>query len=585
MQSLRTCTLIVLLILLAACGSLWGTPGPLIYAPTVMVVAPLDSTATSTPFQPFGVTPSIPPTLSPTANLSLATPSVPPAGTASLWISPAVPDALRQSALASGLPLASVPENATIRLEINLPSAISDQPSAISNPQSAWIYALVAPFPTVTDGMTSDELRRAWAGELAGPFAGRPLWLAESTLAAFSAQWGAPGPGSVRTAPADQLLDAAWGEQPAWSIIPFESLEPRWKVLTIDGQSPIRKDFDQAVYPLVISFVVSGLPSAISQLPSAISHLPSANRDPSKLTTLVMTGVTALVRATAFRMEQKGVTYPARDIRDLLRSADLTHISNEVPFAEGCPYPDPNQLTLIFCSDPRYIALLEDVGADILELTGNHFQDYGSEATLYTLEMYKQRGWQYYGGGADLQEATKAITLEHNGNKLAFIGCNPVGPPGAWATETRPGAAPCDYDRMHMEIARLRSEGYLPIVTFQYFEYYTPIPTDQEESTFRGMAEAGARIVNGSQAHLPQAMEFYIGAFIHYGLGNLFFDQMDTPVTGTRREFIDRHVFYAGKYISTELLTAMLEDYARPRPMSEAEREQFLQDIFSVSGW
>jgi len=539
-----------------------------------MLVAPPDSTQTFTPFQPFGVTPSILPPLPPTAALPPVTPSAPPLGSDSLWISPAVPDALRQSALASGLPLASSAENATIRLDIN-------PQSAISNLQSVWIYALVAPFPTVTDSVGADELRRAWAGEPAGPFAGRPLWMTESTLAAFRALWGAPGPGSVRTAPTDQLLDAAWGAQPAWGIVPFESLEPRWKVLTIGGQSPIHKDFDPTIYPLIIKFSLQ--PSSFIFHPSSLI-LPPSNRDPSKLTTLIMTGVTALVRATAFRMEQKGLTYPARDIGDLLRSADLTHISNEVPFAEGCPYPDPNQPTLIFCSDPRYIALLEDVGADIIELTGNHFQDYGSEATLYTLELYKQRGWQYYGGGADLQEATQAITLEHNGNKLAFIGCNPVGPPGAWATETRPGAAPCDYDWMHMEIARLRAEGYLPIVTFQYFENYTPIPTEQQVSTFRGMAEAGALVVNGSQAHLPQAMEFYADAFIHYGLGNLFFDQMDIPVTGTRREFIERHVFYAGKYISTELLTAMLEDYARPRPMTEVERTQFLQDIFSISG-
>jgi len=558
-----TCSL-----LLGGCGSLWGTPGPLAYAPTVMIIAPLDSTETSTPFQPLGLTPPGPPTLLSIATLPLATPSVPPSGTSSLWISPAVPDALRLSALACDLPLVSAPEEATVRLDINLQSSIQ-------NPQTVWIYALVSPFPTVADGVSADELRRAWAGELAGPFAGRPLWMTESTLAAFSALWGEPGSQSVRTAPTDQLLAATWGEELAWGIIPFESLEPRWKVLAVDSQSPIHKDFDLSYYPLVVTFNLQ---------PSAF-NLPTTNRDPSKLTTLIMTGVTALVRATAFRMEKRGVTYPARDIGDLLRSADLTHISNEVPFAEGCPYPDPNQPTLIFCSDPRYIALLEDVGTDIVELTGNHFQDYGSEATLYTLELYKQRGWQYYGGGADLQDATKAITLVLNGNKIAFIGCNPAGPPGAWATDSRPGAAPCDYGWMHIEIAQLRSEGYLPIVTVQYFENYTPIPTDQQIITFRGMAEAGALIVSGSQAHLPQAMELYAGAFIHYGLGNLFFDQMDTPVTGTRREFIDRHVFYDGKYLSTELLTAMLEDYARPRPMTESEREQSLQDIFSASGW
>jgi hypothetical protein len=37
--------------------------------------------------------------------------------------------------------------------------------------------------------------------------------------------------------------------------------------------------------------------------------------------------------------------------------------------------------------------------------------------------------------------------------------------------------------------------------------------------------------------------------------------------------------------LSTELFTFMLEDWAQPRPMTEDEREAFLQEIFSASGW
>ncbi|MBE3066679.1 MAG: hypothetical protein IMZ73_04490 [Chloroflexi bacterium] len=55
--------------------------------------------------------------------------------------------------------------------------------------------------------------------------------------------------------------------------------------------------------------------------------------------------------------------------------------------------------------------------------------------------------------------------------------------------------------------------------------------------------------------------------------------------TITRQELIARHVFYDNKYISTELLTAMLEDYARPRPMTEQERFELLTNLFTVSGW
>ena len=102
------------------------------------------------------------------------------------------------------------------------------------------------------------------------------------------------------------------------------------------------------------------------------------------------------------------------------------------------------------------------------------------------------------------------------------------------------------------------------------------------------MADSGASIVSGSQAHYAQMMEFYNNSFIHYGLGNLFFDQMgdqDWMPPGIRREFFDRYVIYDGKLISVELLTAMLEDYARPRLMTEQERAGFLQEYFYYSGW
>jgi len=31
-----------------------------------------------------------------------------------------------------------------------------------------------------------------------------------------------------------------------WAVIPFEKIEPKWKVIAIDGQSPIHNDFDSS---------------------------------------------------------------------------------------------------------------------------------------------------------------------------------------------------------------------------------------------------------------------------------------------------------------------------------------------------
>jgi poly-gamma-glutamate synthesis protein (capsule biosynthesis protein) len=182
--------------------------------------------------------------------------------------------------------------------------------------------------------------------------------------------------------------------------------------------------------------------------------------------------------------------------------------------------------------------------------------------------------------------------MEVNGNKIAFMGCNgKISYTFVKATDTQPGAADCDYDFFAKQIQDVAAQGYMVIFTFQHEECYHQGPCYKHEDGFHAVADAGSTIVSGSQAHYPHLMEFRGDTFIHFGLGNLFFDQMTyelydgSIIDETRREFIDRHVFYDGKYIGTELLTAMLEDFSRPRPMNERERAQFLSEYFAYSGW
>ncbi len=536
--------------------------------------------ATRTPFQPVAPTPTktLTPTLTPV-----------PVRELNVWVDPAVPQALRDQIFRKGrLPrevrTVKTAEGANLQI-----GALRGEPAA------TWVYALVAPFPTLIDGVSLDEIQRAWRGE-AGETFGGALIMAETTRAALEARWGAPGGSRLEILAADRLLEEAWENRQAdgaarLAIIPFEEIQPRWKVLRVDGMSVLDKNLNIEKYPLAVWFGITGSAEALNllreKLGEGIDLIPaSTNRDPGKMTVLAMTGVTALGRATAYKMDTNGTTYPGRNIQEWLRSADLTHISNEVSFNPDCPGGSFTSTSTMFCSKPEYIELLDYVGTDIVELSGNHNNDWGRDASTYSLELYRERGWTIFAGGANLDEARQPAKIENNGNKLAFIGCNPAGPAGAWATADQPGAAPCgDYGWMLDAIRQAREEGYLPVVTFQYFELYIYRPSDHQERNFRAAADAGAVIVSGSQAHFPQIMEFHNDTFIHYGLGNLFFDQMDIPVPGTRKEFIDRHVFYDGKYLGVELLTALLEDYARPRPMTEDERDAMLGDIFSAAGW
>jgi hypothetical protein len=549
---------------------------------SLLLVTLIVSCAPNTPES----SPSTAPTAVPQPSATVTATSTPMAP--GLYRAPEVPDSLVAESDRWGIPLVTDPNRASLHLEL---AAAGDE-SAIAS-KSTWIYALVAPFPTVTDGVTLDELKATWSGSSSGqvqcaqcePLASSPLWMTESTLAAFSALWGAPAFGAVQTAPADELVVALWDHQPSWGILTFEELVPKLKVLSVDGQAPIHKDFDIAAYPLKAEFALRALDREPATLSLAI---PNTNREPTVMTTIILTGVTALVRATAYTMETKGVTYPARDIRDFMRAADITHVSNEIPFFTGCDFPNPSRYKLVFCSDPKYIELLKDVGTDVVELTGNHFADYGPGAMLETLDIYNRNNIAYYGGGADLEDARKPLTLENNGNKIAFIGCNPVDlgkPPEA--TETKPGAAPCSHKYLVDTIQDLKAQGYFVISTFQHQEYYSPEARPDQLEDFHRVADAGASVVSGSQAHFAQMMEFYNDSFIHYGLGNLFFDQMgDIPYyPGIRREFIDRYTIYNGRLISVELLTTMLVDYSRPRLMTPEERASFLNEYFYHSGW
>jgi poly-gamma-glutamate synthesis protein (capsule biosynthesis protein) len=107
--------------------------------------------------------------------------------------------------------------------------------------------------------------------------------------------------------------------------------------------------------------------------------------------------------------------------------------------------------------------------------------------------------------------------------------------------------------------------------------------SENQVREFELLSNAGAVIVQGSQSHFAQPKAFSSQGFIDYGPGNLFFDQMDRPVKGTRNEFITRYTFYRGELLSIELTTWILEDYAQPREMTPDERAAFLQLIFDAS--
>ncbi|MEZ4716145.1 MAG: CapA family protein [Caldilineaceae bacterium] len=447
------------------------------------------------------------------------------------------------------------------------------------------LFAAATRFDTLEDDLAWTDLRAAWRGRESDY--DRIVVLTE-TMPALIQALGDPGTNVFGVESVDTAVAESWALSPTLTLLPFETLVPSLKVLPIDGRNPVENAnrFDPADYPLIATIYAKtgGDAAMLPAIDTLLAALPPGNRQDDKLTVLAMTGVTAMVRRTAEQMDIRGAEWPAEIVGPELAAADITHISNEVPFVEGCE-TNTDMANLNFCSKPEYLAALRACGVDIIGLTGNHQNDFGADAAYASLEFYEEEGLPVYGGGVNREAAFAPLLLEHNGNRLAFLGANSYGPDMAWATDFYPGSAPFDLAIMSATIRNLKEKDLADIVLpeLQYQESYDTTPLMDQRLDFNALVRAGADIVTGVQSHVAQGTEFNDGHLILYGLGNLFFDQMADD--NVRQGLIVKHTFYAGRHLSTQLLTTVVEDFGQPRWATPEERAAILQRVFDASYW
>ncbi|MFN8373255.1 MAG: CapA family protein [Anaerolineae bacterium] len=440
----------------------------------------------------------------------------------------------------------------------------ADWPMPTEEPVSESPLYLLLPavaFPSLQASISSQTLQSVARGEL------DPNLILDFTAWTALQAYSVPINASTRVVADEELNDALWRERTAYTLLPFHQLTRRFRMLMVDELLPL--DGDLSSYPFAFA-----------------STTP--NYDPSHLTRLLLSGVTALTRQMIPALDEHGLVWAGEAILPYVSRADFFHMSNEVSFAPRCPASDEPVLGS-FCSMDAHFDLFTYLGADIIELTGNHNNDYGYAAYRRTFDMFHEAGMVTIGGGETLAEARTPYIIEHNGNTIAMLACNWNGPYYALVNEdpslsggVRPGAAYCETDWLSDIIPQLAAQYDVVVVTVQYAEYEQYTPIERQIYHYRLLADLGADIVVGTQAHKPQTFEFYSSAggeevLLHYGMGNLFFDQQ---FWGNMRFFMDQLFVYEGRLLTVDLFTGIIDDIARPRPMTAEERENFLQFMF-----
>ncbi len=302
-----------------------------------------------------------------------------------------------------------------------------------------------------------------------------------------------------------------------------------------------------------------------------------------------MTGVTALTRLMIRRLDVvKDPLYFSEKIGEFLSDADLTHISNEVSFKPNCTYSVTS-----FCSPPEFIETLKASGVGLVELTGNHNNDPGSDFNKQTIELYESLGWGTVGGGINEEDAGLPFSVDKKGSSVAFLAYNFPDLPssGVIAGPERAGANSFDFTKIEQDILSAQKTSDFVVVNVQYWECYAypdsyiefpecDKPIGEQEANFKKLIDLGADMVVGSSAHQPQTYEMYKGKPIYYGLGNLYFDQIDWP--GTERSIILTHYFVNGVLIQTKLTHTVYGKELQPRLMTDDESAYLLGRLYDA---
>lgn len=213
-------------------------------------------------------------------------------------------------------------------------------------------------------------------------------------------------------------------------------------------------------------------------------------------------------------------------VRKITENSDYSIVNLECPIINGLSSPIIKQGPNLAGSD-RMVDAIKYMGFGCVTLANNHFYDQGDKGVHDTIEALKKQGVDYVGGGFNLNEASKILYKEINGERLAIVNC--CEHEFSIATEKTGGANPLNPVMQYYAIREAKANAdYVLVIVHGGHEHYQ-LPSPRMVETYRFFVDDGADAVVNHHQHCYSGYEVYNGKPIFYGIGNLFFD-METPV-------------------------------------------------------
>ncbi len=143
-----------------------------------------------------------------------------------------------------------------------------------------------------------------------------------------------------------------------------------------------------------------------------------------------------------------------------------------------------------------------------------------------TIDTLDSAGIPYFGVNNRLYEKTI------NGEKLIFNGfcCYSTNGFGYIQEQNKSGVNALTYKNVVKTLSYAKSVSAIPIVAFHWGEEYTYYPNTKQIEFAHSLADKYNYILYGHHTHVMQGIEKYKSSILAYSLGNLYFDDCQSPI-------------------------------------------------------
>jgi predicted TIM-barrel fold metal-dependent hydrolase len=279
----------------------------------------------------------------------------------------------------------------------------------------------------------------------------------------------------------------------------------------------------------------------------------AARFDPHELRSVMMTGG-SLPGNGMLETQNVSPGEAVAKIAPLTRAADITHMSIENTVAERCVQ---NLKDWKFCYAPEWLESIDLLGADVIELTGNHLRDFGEERAAKTIAEYDVRGYPHFGGGKDLADALRPAVIGIRGLRIGFVGINRLNGENSGASADAAGPLTQGAGNFEQVLEAAKRECDAFIFTYQGGYEFSATPWNDMVLHAHEAIDAGAVGAFGMHSHVPMGAEVYGGALVSYGLGNFLFRHPPSAIPHsamTERAMVCRLVLYGRKLLQATLI-------------------------------